>query len=56
MDEQYKLENRNVEYGALHEVGNSRELAQKMIDACHNQEFLKSVCYSTKQDVSDHFD
>ncbi|MBS4212620.1 glycosyltransferase family 4 protein [Neobacillus rhizophilus] len=56
LDDQDKLKNRQVEYGSLHAVGDSAELAQRMIEACNNQELLKTVCYSTQQDAIDHFD
>jgi len=55
-DNQYKINNRHVEFGALHAVGDRAELAQRIIETCNNQELLKTVCYSTQQDAIDHFD
>ncbi len=56
MDEPYKAANRIVEYGSLHEVSNRFELAQRMIEACNDQERLRSVCLSTQQDAVEYFD
>ncbi|URN95759.1 MAG: glycosyltransferase family 4 protein [Candidatus Pristimantibacillus lignocellulolyticus] len=56
IDDQYKLQNRYLEYGSLHTVGLSYELALRMIETCNDQTRLETVCYSTQRDASEHFD
>ncbi|MEK8126566.1 glycosyltransferase family 4 protein [Paenibacillus filicis] len=56
LSEQDKKDNRRVEYGSLHTVGDSHELAYRLIEACNNQSRLATVCYETQRDAADHFD
>ncbi|MCR8658687.1 glycosyltransferase family 4 protein [Paenibacillus endoradicis] len=56
IDDQYKLQHRQLAYGSLHTAGNSYELALRMIETCNDQERLETVCYSTQRDASEHFD
>ncbi|MGO4106377.1 glycosyltransferase family 4 protein [Paenibacillus sp. YAF4_2] len=56
VDESFKIANRHLDYGSVHEVGDYMELAHRMIETCNNQERLKDVCYSTQQDAREHFD
>ncbi|TYP75731.1 glycosyltransferase family 4 protein [Paenibacillus methanolicus] len=55
-DEAYRRNNRQVEYGSLHEVGDAADLARRLIEACNDPERLRVVCTRTQQDAIDHFD
>ncbi|MCM3628489.1 glycosyltransferase family 4 protein [Paenibacillus glycanilyticus] len=56
LDDEYKKEHRDLDYGSVHAASDPIELTQRLIEACLNQERLKQVCHSTQEDAREHFD
>jgi glycosyltransferase involved in cell wall biosynthesis len=54
-DVNYRKENKYGAFGALFEVDNSAEMAQRLIEVCNNEKLLKETCLLTQQDVIDNF-
>lgn len=54
-DANYKKENKYGAFGALFDVDNSAEMAQRLIEACNNEKLLKKTSALTQRDVIDNF-
>ncbi|GLX69869.1 glycosyltransferase family 4 protein [Paenibacillus glycanilyticus] len=56
LDDFNKQVNQHLAYGSLHAVGDSIQLAQRLMELCHAKDRLEEVCVSTQRDAAEHFD